>query len=233
MAGVPINIDPSVVAPSVGVPVSAALPAGTALIGKVGIDQTTPGTTNEVTASGFTPGVTATYARPADNTAYSIGDLIGNSGTANLVVPISFTVARAAGGSGRITGCRCVVTAASGTIVLPAFDLLLFRPEASIPFAAAGYPADNAALVVSAAAMLQLVAVLSFSATAWRNQAGGATAVGTGIFQTAGIIGRPYAPFNLASCGGQAVLGLMQAQNTWTPTGVVNTFDLALDVDQD
>src|SRR6476620_12777440 len=108
-------------------------------------------------SGGITPRVTATYARPADNTAYSIGDLIGNSGTANLVVPISFTVARAAGGSGRLTGCRAVVSAASGTIVLPAFDLLLFRPEASIPFAAAGYPADNAALNVSLAAMKEKV----------------------------------------------------------------------------
>jgi hypothetical protein len=202
----PVNADPSVVAPSV-VP--------------------------SADAGGFTPRVTATYARPADNTAYSIGDLIGNSGTAASVVPISFTVARTVGGSGRIIGCRCVVTAASGTIVLPAFDLLLFRPEASIPFAAAGYPADNAALNVSSAAMLQLVGVLAFSATGWRNQAGGATAAGTGIFQTAGIVGRPYAPFNLASCGGQVVLGLLQAQNTWTPTGVINTVDLALDVDQD
>lgn len=184
-------------------------------------------------SGGITPRVTATYARPADNTAYSIGDLIGNSGTAASVVPISFTVARAAGGSGRLTGCRAVVSCASGTIVLPAFDLLLFRPEASIPFAAGSYPADNAALVVSAAAMLQLVGVLSFTATGWRNQAGGATAAGTGIFQTAGIVGRPYAPFNLASCGGQAVLGLLQAQNAWTPTGIVNNFDFALDVDQD
>jgi hypothetical protein len=182
---------------------------------------------------GITPRVTATYARPADNTAYAIGDIIGNSGTANLVVPISFTVARVAGGSGRITGCRCVVTAASGTIVLPAFDLLLFRPETSIPFAAAGYPADNAALNITSAAMLQMVGVLGFSVTGWRNQAGGATAAGTQIFQAVGFTTRPYAPFNLASCGGQLVLGLLQAQNTWTPTGVINTFDFALDVDQD
>jgi hypothetical protein len=209
------------------------LAAGSALVGKVGIDQTTPGTTNAVTASGITPRVTATMSRPADNTAYSIGDLIGNSGTANLVVPINFTVARVAGGSGRITGCRAIVTAASGTIVLPAFDLLLFRPESNIPFASAGYPADNAALNITSAAMLQLVGVLAFSATGWRNQAGGATAAGTQIYQTAGFVTRPYAPFNLTSCGGQVIYGLLQAQNTWTPTGIVNTFDFNLDCDQD
>lgn len=187
-----------------------------------------------VSSGGFTPRVTATYARPADNTAYSVGDLIGNSGTANLVVPISFTVGRlSGGGSGRITGARCVVTAASGTIVLPAFDLLLFRPESNIPFAAAGYPADNAALNVTSAAMLQLVGVLAFSSTNWRNQAGGSTAAGTQIYQATGFVNRPYAPFNLDTTALQTILGLLQAQNTWTPTGVVNTFDIALDVDQD
>lgn len=228
-----VGIDQTTPGTTNGVQVNAALPAGTALIGKVGIDQTTPGTTNAVQAGGYTPRVTATYARPADNTAYSIGDLIGNSGTANLVVPISFTVARASGGSGRVTGCRCVVTAASGTIVLPAFDLLLFRPEASIPFAAAGYPADNAALNVTSAAMLELVGILSFGVTNWRNQAGGSTAAGTQIYQASGFVNRPYAPFNLASIPSSVVLGLLQAQNTWTPTAVINTFDFALDVDQD
>jgi hypothetical protein len=183
---------------------------------------------------GFTPRITATMSRPADNTAYSVGDLIGNSGTAASVVPITFTVARVAGGSGRITGCRCVVSAASGTIVLPAFDLLLFRPETSIPFAAAGYPADNAALNISLAAMKEKVAIFSFSATGWRNQAGGATAAGPAVYASVKLNSdRAYAPFNLASTGLATLLGVLQAQNTWTPTGVINTIDFALDVDQD
>lgn len=183
---------------------------------------------------GITPRVIATYARPADNTAYAVGDNIGNSITAASVLPITFTAARVAGGSGRLIGGRCVITAASGTIVLPAFDLLLFRPESGIPFAAAGYPADNAALNISAAAMIQLIGVLSFSATGWRNQAGGATAAGLSVWQTAKVLGdRAYAPFNLASTSLATLLGMLQAQNTWTPTGIVNTFDFALDVDQD
>jgi len=183
---------------------------------------------------GFTPRVTGVLVRPSDATQYAIGDIIANSATANLVVPISFTVARVAGGSGRISGCRCVVSAASGTIVLPAFDLLLFRPEAGIPFAAAGYPADNAALSITAAAMIEKVAIMSFSATGWRNSAGGATATGTAVYQSVVLAsGRPYAPFNLTSCGGQAILGVLQAQNTWNPGAVVNTLTFALDVDQD
>lgn len=187
-----------------------------------------------INAGGFTPRVTATYARLADATTYAIGDMIGNDTTAANVLPITFTVARAAGGSGRITGCRCALVAASGTIALPAFDLLLFRPEANIPFAAAGYPADNAALNVSGAAMAELTAIFSFSASGWRNQAGGATAAGTGIYQAVALAsGRPYAPFNLASVNTQTLLGIMQAQSAWAPGAVVNTWTFHLDVDQD
>ena len=44
-----------------------------------------------------------------------------------------------------------VVTPASGNLVITAldFDLLLFRPNTNIPFADAGYPADNTALAVT------------------------------------------------------------------------------------
>lgn len=198
---------------------SLKLGAGELVLGKVG---------------GSTPRVTATLTRAADATQYGIGDLIANSTTAASVVPITFTVARISGGSGRITGCRCTVEAASGTIVLPAFDLLLFRPETGIPFAAAGYPADNAVLNVTADAFRELVAVMSFSASGWRNQAGGATAAGTGIYQSVLLAsGRPFAPFNLASIPSSTVLGILQAQNTWNPGAVVQTIHFALDVDQD
>jgi len=53
------------------------------------------------------------------------------------------------------------------------------------------------------------------------------------LWQDAGLATRSYAPFNLTSCGGSAVLGLLQAQNTWNPGAVVNTLTFALDVDQD
>lgn len=177
----------------------------------------------------------AAYARPADATAYAVGDIIANSLTAASVIPLTFAAARAAGGSGRVTGARCLLWAASGTIVLPAFDLLLFRPEAGIPFAAAGYPADNAALSVSIAAFRHLIGVLNFSASGWRNTAGGVTASGPSIWQAAKVAGdRAYAPFNLASIpASQNLIGILQAQNTWTPGAVVNTFEFTLDVDQD
>lgn len=184
---------------------------------------------------GHTPRVTGQLVRPGDATQYAIGDLIGNSQTAASVVPITFaSVARVSEGSGRITAARCVVTAASGTIVLPKFDLILFRPATNIPFTAGSYPADNAALNVSAAAMKEIVGIFSFSDTAWRNQAGGATAAGDHVYQAVTIAsGRLHAPFNLASLGSGSLLGLLQAQSTWNPGNVQNTFDLLLDVDQD
>jgi len=188
-----------------------------------------------INAGGFTPSVRATYTRASDATTYAIGDLIGNTTTAANVVPMTFTVARAASGSGRISGARCVVTAASGTIVLPAFDLLLFRPvDANTPFTAGSYPADNAALTISSAAYIELSAVFSFSASAWRNNAGGITAAGAVIRQAVSeASGRPYAPFNLVATAGSTLLGLMQAQNAWAPGAVSQQFDFALDVDQD
>jgi hypothetical protein len=187
-----------------------------------------------VQAVGITPLVTATYTRAADATQYSIGDLIANSTTAASVIPITFTPGRP---NGRIIGTRCVLTAASGTVVLPAFDLLLFRVSAaSVPFTAGSYPADNTALNVSSTNMIQLIGIVSFSATSWRNQAGGSTAAGLNVWQEGTLVtagARGYAPFNLTGLGTQTILGLMQAQNTWNPGAISNQFDFVLELDQD
>lgn len=185
---------------------------------------------------GNTPRLTGSVSRPADATQYSIGDILANSGTAASVVPITFTLTRT---SGRISGCRCVVTPASGNLVITAldFDLLLFRPEASIPFAAAGYPADNAALAITAAAMKELVGIFRFTSGGWRNPAGALTAGVTG-YQAQPLYSptstpRPYAPFNVVSTGASTLLGLIQMQGAWNPGNVVNALDFALDVDLD
>jgi len=183
---------------------------------------------------GITRRVTATFSRPADNTAYAAGDIIANSTTAASVVPIEFAAAMESGGTGRITGCRAVVTPASGNLVITncSFDLLLFRPETSIPFAAAGYPADNAALTVSAAAMRELVGVFSFSASNWRSPAGSTSVAGVTGYQAVSLnSSRPFAPFDLSSLNVNYLYGIVQAQAAWTPTGIVNQFDFALDIE--
>ncbi|WP_020472367.1 hypothetical protein [Zavarzinella formosa] len=63
----------------------AAIPAGANLIGKVGIDQTTPGTTNNVFLSTPRPVTGNTTTRPANTTAYASGQLVANSTTAGSV----------------------------------------------------------------------------------------------------------------------------------------------------
>lgn len=182
-------------------------------------------------SGGFTTRLAANFSRPADNTAYTAGDAIANSTTASAVVPITFALDS---DSGRITGCRSVVTPASGNLVITAldFDLLLFRPESAIPFAAGSYAADNAALAISAAAMRELIAVFRFNASAWRNPAGGLTAGVAGYQSVALNSSRVLAPYNVEGLSGQ-LLGLVQALGAWTPTGVINRFDFALDVDAD
>lgn len=192
---------------------------------------------------GVTRRVTATMTRPADATAYAAGDIIANSGTAASVVPITFDgAARTAKGSGRLMGVRAVVAPASGSLVIAnlAFDLLIFRPSTNIPFAAAGYPADNAALTVSAAAMRELVGVFKFSASGWRSGAGSKTVAGAAGYQAVGVgdaaatdvIARPYAPFDLSNLTStDDLLGLIQAQAAWNPGAVANQFDFVLDVE--
>jgi hypothetical protein len=90
----------------------SALPAGTNIIGKVGIDQTTPGTTNgvQVNASALPTGaatnLTGSITNPSSTltmtsatTAYTAGQLIATSATAGSIVNPSFAIANSAGGA--------------------------------------------------------------------------------------------------------------------------------------
>lgn len=196
-----------------------------------------------LTVGGTTPRLKANFSTPinpgspTENTAYSAGDLIANSRTAGSVVPLEFQLSR---NSGRILGCRCVVAPESGNLAITAldFDLLLFRPEADIPFAAGAYPADNAPLVVSAAMMRELVGTFRFSAGSWRNPAGTLVAGVAGYQSQALNSSRVIAPFNVNGLSGGSppaacLLGLVQALGAWTPGAVINRFDFALDVDLD
>lgn len=177
------------------------------------------------------PRCVATFNRPADATQYSVGDLIANSGTAASVVPIEFTVPFT---SGRVTGCRCVITPASGSLVIAAcdFDLILFRPEASIPFADAGYPADNAALVITGLAQEEQIGVLQFTNANWRSGAGSTTVAGASGYQRGAIMSSaPFFPFNISTAASTTkIRGVLQAQGVWNPGAVVNRFAFALDV---
>lgn len=199
-------------------PLSAKLMGGTSHIGRVG------GTTRRARA-GFT--------RPSSATDYAAGDLIANSATAASVTPLVFDVARIASGSGRISGATCVMEAASGSLALPSFDLLLFRPQGNIPFADGAYVADNAPLALLAAQVAQLIAVISFSPLRWRNRTGGNTGSGPLLYQAAPVSPRQFAPFDLNPLGVTFLRGLLQTTAPWTPGATTVAIDITLDVDQD
>lgn len=67
-----VGIDQTTPGTTNGVQVNAALPAGTAIVGKVGIDQTTPGTTNGVQVNAALPAGT--------NTVGNVGLASGTTG---------------------------------------------------------------------------------------------------------------------------------------------------------
>lgn len=194
------------------------------------------GENNVGIVGGHTPRCTATFTTAADASAYAAGDLIANSTTAASVVPLTFDVTRTGAliNSGRVFSVRGVVTPASSNLVITAldFDLLLFRPETNIPFAAGSYPASNAALTVSAAMYRELIGIFRFYATGWRSPAGSVVTAGVTGYQR-GTLSVPFAPYNLASMGGTTLLGLVQAQSAWAPGAIAQQFDFALDLDQD
>lgn len=181
---------------------------------------------------GITPRSVAVLSRPASATQYTAQDIIANSGTAGDVVPLEFNIGVTAG-SGIITGAKCVLKAASGAVVTTAaaFDLLVFRPATSIPFAAAGYPADNAALTLTSAAMVQLVGRFSFVAADWLT-----AGLETGAaYQMVGeASGLSFVPFDLQGLSGvDSLLGVVQAKDVWNPGNVAQTLSFELAVQGD
>lgn len=68
----------------------------------------------------------ASFTRPADTTAYTIGDLVANNVTAGSVTPMSFPMAQSTGtGQTRITRARFVKSGTTAT--LSAFRLHLYE----------------------------------------------------------------------------------------------------------
>lgn len=175
------------------------------------------------------PKLTAGFSKPSDATAYAAGDLVANSLTAASVVPLQFDL-QGDIRSGKVLGARMVIQPASGNLVITALDLdlLIFRNETGIPFAAGGYPADNAALALTEAQMKELVAVIPFVTGAWRNPAGALTAGARGWQAVSLATPRPFA---LRTDERPALLGLLQVKGAWTPGAVVQAVTVDLDVE--
>ena len=147
-------------------------------------------------------------ARPANTTAYAIGDVL-NADT--IVVPISFTVARANDTTGWVIGGKCTSSATVATA--PNIDLLLFDAT----FATA---ADNAAFAPTDANMLTYIGKVNFNS--WVSYSTTASA-------SDGTVATPFA-FAPAS-GTQLIYGVAVLKNAYVPVSG-EVFSFSLDVDQ-
>lgn len=191
-------------------------------------------TEKRVSAGGFTPDCFATFTRPADTNVYAAGDMVANSTTGASVVPLRFPALRVPNGSGVITGGRIIKS--DDDLVSASFRLWVFSKQ---PFAAAGYPADNAALTLTYAAMQNFVGMLDFTSFIDAGSANVAVANPT----------RNQMPFSCARAqrmptddaitigditynGTQLLYGVLEARAAYTPASA-EQFTVWLDVQQD
>lgn len=157
---------------------------------------------------GRTARASANFIRPADTAAYASGDLVANSTTAGSVVPMQFTVARVAGGSGMIRRLR---VRKSGTgIVGATFRLHLYN---TAPTPSNG---DNGAWLTSGAASY----MGALEVTLDRVFTDGAA--GNGLPLTGSEI-------NFALASGQVVFGLLEARGAYQPANA-EQFTVELEV---
>lgn len=85
------------------------------------------------------------FARPADTTAYAVGDLVANPGAAAAVVPLDLDLGRQGGGTGEIKAIR--IHKSTVTTANASFRVHLFRGKPvsagadNAPFSANGFAA--------------------------------------------------------------------------------------------
>lgn len=180
----------------------------------------------------------STIARPADNTAYAAGDEISNHATAGSVIRPTFNLAGF--NRGRILAAAIDLTAASGNVVTTASDieLLIFR-TGDVP-AAVG---DNVTHPISAADRAKAVGIFRFDDTGWTGPLG-TVAAGTSQFQAVmahlvqplatNVAQYPHPPgflFDFTGLETKTFTAVLRALAAWTPTGVVNTFGITLELE--
>jgi hypothetical protein len=149
-----------------------------------------------------------------------------------VAAPLLFDPSHGDTWSGKIMSARMVIAPASGAPVTAncQLSLYIFRPTTNIPFQ--NYPADNAAMAFSAAALKDLIGVFKFLPTSWDPVEGAA------MYQAVGLDSRPYAPYNLDDIvvGGVArpkLNGVIRVEGSvgWNPGAVAQDIQVALDVE--
>ena len=163
---------------------------------------------NPATSVGLTVLPSATFNRPADTTAYAIGDLVANSTTAGSVAPMSFTVARVAAGSGMIRRVRVRKTGTS--ITNASFRLKLYSTSPTFS------NGDNGAFLTNQSA--SFIGYLDVT----MDQVFTDGAAGNGV----PVVG---SEINFALASGQVVFGALEARGAYTPASG-ETFTFALEV---
>lgn len=182
--------------------------------------------------------LTSTIARPADNTAYTAGDEISNSATAGSVVRPTFDLSGFT--RGRILRAGVDVTPASSNLVITAFDFSLqIYKTVDVP-AAVG---DNVTHPISAAVRRKVIGDFLFDADAWKNPLGAFTASTSGYQRVPNTLSLPLATPQLVHSDGanfdftgdtlasRELTAVLQVLAAWTPTGIVNTFGIVLDIE--
>lgn len=181
----------------------------------------------------------STIARPADNTAYAAGDEISNHATAGSVVRATFNLAGFT--QGRIMAADIDLTAGSGNVVTTAsdFELAIFRTD-EVP-AAVG---DNVTAPMTAADRAKAVAIFRFDDTGWTGPLG-TVAAGTSQFQgvmshlvqplATNVLQAPWPVGSFFSFDPavptRTFTAVLRALAAWTPTGIINTFGITLDIE--
>lgn len=183
----------------------------------------------------------STFSRPADNTAYAAGDEVSNHATAGSVVRATFDMRGLE--MGKIVAAELDITPASGNVVTTAadFELLIFRTGEEP--AAVG---DNVTHPIAAATRNLAIARFRFDDTGYTGPLG-TVAAGTSQVQAvtptlvqplaANVPEYPVPGFVYAFNGrplsetGRQFTAVMRALAAWTPTGVINTFGITLDIE--
>lgn len=187
--------------------------AGSAIIGNVRIDQTTPGTTNGVQVNAALPAgtnvigqvygaattVTVTVQRPNDTNAYTANDAWSSSTSAPAAITFANCV-RASGKSSLLTDMVVIDSANQATLLQG--ELWLFDTAPTVIN-------DNAAFTITDAEYATVVAKIPFSIDSAGNVTSGAGG-NAGCFVT-GINAL------ITSVSSTNLTGLIKAINAYTP----------------
>lgn len=176
--------------------IDAALPAGEAFVGKTGGIIVTP---------------TANFTRPADTTAYAVGDAVSNNVTAGSVVALSWTAARVATGNFYVRRAR--VKKSTTSVTNAAFRLHIYAAD---PTASTGIVGgDNAAFSTKVGTWIGAIDITVSQAFSDASMGIGAPNVGTEI--------------NAVLVSGQTLYGLLEARGAYTP-GSAEVFTVDLEI---